>query len=98
MVVPSRLRVVRSRFFLGTVAGGNVHFAPNDRLNPCSHCPAVKFHGSEQIPMVGHGNCRHSCRLRFLDQIRDFVRPVEQRILGVNVQMNEAHLSATLPG
>ena len=39
--------------------------------------------------MLGDGNGRHLQRLRLVQQLIDATRAVEQRILGVQVEMNE---------
>ena len=53
----------------------------------------------KQVAMVGHGEGVHPQPLDLAHQLRDAVRPVEQRVFGVQMEMDEGgrHEGCGLP-
>ena len=49
----------------------------------------VKIHGSIQHAVVGNGYCRKFQLVRLVHQPVQTARPIEQRILGVQVQVDK---------
>ena len=77
----TRLLLVRPR--------RNVGLTANDRLDLGVGSFPVKFDRAEEIPVIGHGHSRHLEFGRFFHQRLHSHRPVQQRIFGVKVQMDE---------
>src|SRR5579871_1119026 len=53
---------------------------------------------AEQVPVVGHGDGRHLLLDGDLHQLIDIAGPVEQRIIGVAMQMDERRHDGTFRG
>lgn len=49
----------------------------------------VKVDGSKEVPVIGEAHGRHAELLRLLHQLLDPHRAVEQRVFGVQMEMNE---------
>jgi hypothetical protein len=49
----------------------------------------VKHYRGEQVAVLGDGNRRHLQLRRLIEQLVDPARAVEQRILGVQMKMDE---------
>jgi len=49
----------------------------------------VKLDCAEQISVVGHGHGGHLLLLRLGHQLRDLAGSIEQRVVGMAMQMNE---------
>ena len=67
----------------------HIHLAPDDRLHPRFLAFLKKLNRPEEIAVIRHRHRRHPQRLRLFHQLRDAHRPIEQRILGVQMQVNE---------
>ena len=67
----------------------DVDFAADDRLNALLLRLLVELDRAEQVPVVGHGHRRHPMLHRFRHQFLDPHRPVQGRILGMHVQVDE---------
>ena len=70
-------------------AGRHVDLAPEDRLHAALARVIVKDHRREHVPVLGHGHRRHLERGRLIEHLVDAAGAVEQRILGVQVQVDE---------
>ena len=73
------------------VAGGHVGLHPYDRLDLGFFRLLLKFPGGVHVSMVRDRQRGLFQLLCAADQVVDAVRSVEQRILGMAMQMNEAH-------
>jgi hypothetical protein len=71
---------------------GNVHFATDDGLNPLGFGGVVETDGAEEVAVIGHGDGGHFLLGDDLHELIDFARAVEQRIVGVVVEVNEGSL------
>ena len=98
MEIAAVLQIVGAgRLFVETALGRHVHLAADDRLDPVAGRGAVEVDRAEHVPVVrdrhrGHaglGDARH--------EVRDLVGPVEQAVLRVHMQMDEAHPSLSFP-
>ncbi len=70
-------------------AGRDVGFATNDRFYSRPGRFLVKFNRAKQIAVIGDRDGRHLEFGRFFHQLFHSDRTVEQRIFGVQMQMNE---------
>jgi hypothetical protein len=70
-------------------ARGDVHLAAEDRLHLLSPRRLVELDGAEEVAVVGESHGGHPQRLRALEEGVDLDRPVEKRVLTVEVQVNE---------
>ena len=73
------------------VTGGDVGLHPDDRLDASFVGLLLKLPCRVQIAVVGNGNSGLLELLRLCDQVVDTIRPVEERIFGMAVQVYEAH-------
>ena len=95
----SRLILGQQREVIGRIAhrcrpicdrtGRHVSFATNDRLDAGARRFLVKFDRAEEISVIGDGDRRHLEFLRFFHQLLHPHRTIQERILGVQVEMNE---------
>ncbi len=76
----------------------DVHLAADDRLHALLAGLAVQLHGAGQRAVVGERDRRHLEPLRLLDERRDPARPVEDRVLGVNVEVDEGRRDGVTHG
>src|SRR5688500_795437 len=87
---------------LEPAAGRDVDFAPEDRLEPAIARVVVEDDRREQVAMLGHRERRHLEPDRLVQQLVDPARAVEERELGMNMEMDKlgAHVSAwcSVPG
>ena len=49
----------------------------------------IKFKSAKHIAMIGDRNRRHSLASYLFDQLFNACRPIQHRILGVNMEVNE---------
>ena len=70
-------------------AGGHVGFHADDRLDPGLGRRLVKFNRAMQVAVIGNRDRRHLHFGRLLHQLLHPHRAIEERILGVQVEMNE---------
>ena len=69
----------------------------DDRLDARCDGGAVEAHHAEQVRAIGDGDRRHAERLRPLDERSDPQYAVDERELGVHVQVHEAGLHDRSP-
>ena len=82
-------REVRVALRLHPTVVGDVDLAPDDRLDSALAGLAIQLDDPRQRPVVGERDGRHLEPLRLLHERRNPARPVEDRVLGMDVQMNE---------
>ncbi len=71
------------------VPGGHVHLAADNRLDAGGLGGGVELNCPEQVAVVGDRHGGHVHPLAGLDEVLHPTRAVEQRVLGVHVQMYE---------
>ena len=69
--------------------GGHIHLAADNWLDTGRTGLLVKFDGAEHIPMIRHGQSRHSESGRLLNQFVDRVGAIQEAVMGMTMQMNE---------
>lgn len=74
---------------IAMIIGRHVHLAPDDRPNARFQGSPVKLECAENIAVVGHRNSRHIHRRNLLSKNRNLDRRIQQRIVGVEVEMNK---------
>ena len=74
---------------LAAAAGRDVDLAAEDWLDPMFPRLVVEHHAREQVAVLGDGEGRHAGLLRMFHQLADAACAVEQRILRVEVQVDE---------
>jgi hypothetical protein len=79
--LPERLPVVR-----------HVHLAPEERLQAVLAGLPVQLHGARERAVVRERHRRHPELGRPRAEVGDSARPVEDRVLGVDVQVDERRL------
>ena len=72
------------------IAGRDVSLDAQDRLDPCFLAREVEGDSPEQIAVVGDGHRVHAQLFHAGHQPIDAVAAVQQRVLGVKVQVGEA--------
>ena len=77
------------RLPVGMQAGRHVHLAADDRLDPGFSGLLVELDRAEDVAVVGHRHRRHPEFRRFLHEFPDAHRAIQQRVLGVEVEVNE---------
>ncbi len=77
-------------FAVVAAAGRDVCLVAHDRLDARLLGRSVELDGPEHVPVVGHRHGGHSVLGGGLDQFGDSTRPVEERIVAVDVQVHEA--------
>ena len=73
----------------GNSRRGEIGLHPDDRLDPGCLRRLVELDRTEDVPVICHRDRRHLAALRFFHQLLDPDRPVESRIFGVQVEVNE---------
>src|SRR5580698_5213434 len=82
--------VVAVRVGTGLVALlGNVHLAADNGMDALRFGRVVKADRAEEIAVIRHGDGGHFLLGYDLHQMIDFARPIEQRIVGVVVEVYE---------
>ncbi len=101
-VVGGKEREVGVPLRLGATVVGDVDLAADQRLDPCPLRILEELDGARHRAVVGEADGRHLELGGAGDEIGDPAGPVENRVLGVDVQVNEGrlrHAEATLsPG
>jgi hypothetical protein len=75
---------------VAAVAGGDVGLHPQNRLDPLLPRGLVEGPRAEHAPVVGEREPRHLVLLGLSDQVVDAVGPVEERVLRVRMEVDEA--------
>src|ERR1700730_8530598 len=70
-------------------ARGDISLAADDRLDAGTLRFLIKFNRSEKIAVIGHSHRRHFEFRRFFHQLLHPDGPVEERVFGMEVKMNE---------
>ena len=73
-----------------TAAARDVDLATDDRLDAARGGVMVELLGREQIAMIGDGYGRHAAARRFAHQFLNVAGAVEQAVVRVQMQVNEA--------
>jgi len=86
------------KFAIEPGPGGHVDLAPQDGFHgqvpvlvPGLLAGVHEFHDPEHVAVVGHRHGIHAGGLALLDEFRDPGHAVQQGILGMEMQMGEAH-------
>ena len=69
--------------------GGHVGLAADDRFDAGGGGLLVELDGAKEVSVVGNGDGRHAEILGFLDEGVDLVGPVEETVLGVDVEVDK---------
>ncbi len=77
------------RCLVEAAAGREVELAADDRLDAGRLPPGVELDRAEEVAVVGHGDRRHLQLDRPLEEGVELVRPVEEAVLGVEVEVDE---------
>ena len=83
---------VRIALLLRPAVVGDVDLAADDRLHACLPGLLVELDRAGERPMVGEGDGRHLELRGPRREVRDAARAVEDRVLGVDVEMDERRL------
>ena len=75
----------------------NVHLAADHRMDALRLGGVVELHRAEEIAVIGHGHRGHLLLDHDLHQLVDIAGAVEQRIVGMAMQMDEGHSEISLP-
>jgi hypothetical protein len=67
----------------------HVDLAPEDRLQPTLAACVVEGDRSEHVAVIRHGHRLHSQPDALLHEFLDAARPVEEAVLGMQVQVDE---------
>ena len=90
------LRLAGHTAAVAAVTGRDVHLAAEDRPHAVLLRRVVEHDRREHVAVLGDGERRHAEPRRFLHQLVDAAGAVEQRILGVQVEVDEVlHARAT---
>ena len=68
---------------------GQIRLNPNNRINSPRLARLIKLDRAIHRAVIGNRQRIHSERLAALDQIGDSISAVEQRVVGVDVEMDE---------
>ena len=82
-------RISPRRRALAAIAGRHVRFHPENRLDPFLFAFVKEFHHAVHAAVIGDGDRIHSQLFAASNELRDFVGAVEQRVMRVDVKMNE---------
>ena len=69
--------------------GNDVGFTADQRFDTKRSGGLIKIDGAKEIPVVGHPQRGHFIVGGFLDEVLDAAGPVEEAVLGVDVQVDE---------
>ena len=75
----------------------NVDFAADHRMHAVALGGVVELDRAEQVAVIGHGDGRHLLLDRGLHELVDVAGPIEQRIIGVAMQVDERIFRHGLP-
>ncbi len=83
---------------VASIARGDVGLHPDDRPDPLFARGLVEVPRSEHAAVVREGQGGHLQFLRLPNQVADAVSAVEERVLRVRVEVDEAHFSGSTSG
>ena len=92
VVLAQKHEVVRALRFgaaILVIVRRNVHFTADDRLDAVRGGLVIKVRSRKKIAVVGDGNGRHPATSGFRSQFADFARAVQQRVIRVEMEVNE---------
>ena len=78
------------RAFLFAAARGHISLDADDGLDLGLLAGFIKFNGAEHIAVIGERQRRHVALLRRVNEILDAARAVEQAVVGMIVEVDEA--------
>src|SRR5689334_23181884 len=67
--------------------GNDIHLAADNGLYPLGFRRFLELISSEHNPMIGQGDSRHLEFLRLLDEVLHTTSRIEQRVVGVVMEM-----------
>ena len=67
----------------------DIHLATNHRVNAVSIGFVIKLDGAKKVTVIGHGHGGHLLALHDAHHLFDVAGAIEQRIVGVAVEVNE---------
>jgi hypothetical protein len=76
------------------VAGGNIHFTAQDRLDSLVRALGEELHGAEDVPVVRDGDRFHVESASSIQQLTDPDRAVQEAVFRMNMKMNEGRWTA----
>jgi hypothetical protein len=82
-------RLTRRAALRPAIAGGDIDFAAKNRVDAALARLVVKDDGREHVAVLGDRERRHLQLDRTVEQLFDAAGTVEQRVLRVQVQMDE---------
>src|SRR5262249_8289062 len=95
VVVAAGLVVVDTAGLVEAAVGRDVELAADDRLHARLLRLGEELDGAEHVAVVGDGAGVHPGGPHPRQELLDLVRPVEQRVLRVQVQVDERHRPVT---
>ena len=93
--------VVAIRFVIDLVTLlRDIHFAADHGVNAFLLGLVIELDRAEQVAMIGHGNGGHVLLHRQVHELGNLARPVEQRVIGMTMQVNKrrGHGGNPIPG
>ena len=69
----------------------DIDFASDNGVDALSLGGVIELHGAEKVPVIGHGHRRHFLLFDQLHELIDLACAVEQRIVGVAMQVDKGH-------
>ncbi len=83
-------RLTRRSALRAPIARRDVDLAPENRIDPALPRVIVKHHRREHVPVLGDGHRGHLQLDGLVEQFLDPAGPIEQRKLGVQVEVDES--------
>ena len=83
--------VVNFRALLRVAVSGDIGFHADNRLNPGFFGLFVEFNQPVHDPMIGQSDGRHAKFLGFGHQAVNLRQAIKQRIMRVDVEVDEGH-------
>ncbi len=69
---------------------GDIHFAADDRFHAARLGRVVERFRRKQIAVIGDGDRRHLPARRFIDNLFEVARSIQQAVIRVQMQVNES--------
>jgi hypothetical protein len=85
------MRLFRARLRLSVMpgSGGHIHLGAYDGLDPFPVRLLVEVHRADHAPVVGQRHGGHTHPRDFAHEVLDLDRPVEEAVLGMQMQVDE---------